>query len=67
MTIDDEDFEFLLDTMLDQVAQDCYIKEEEVLDSMAISAHAIAIKLLAKYKKCKIISEYGRRIIAKII
>lgn len=78
ITIPQDDFDLLLDTLIDVVNQACYCKLEPgasyysdkhgyVLDSMALSANAHAMRLLAKYNKLKILDEYGRRIIAQWI
>lgn len=78
ITIPQEDFDLLLETLIDVVNQACYCKikpgesyysdkHDYILDSMALSSNAHAMRLLAKYNKLKILDEYGRRIISQWI
>jgi hypothetical protein len=55
----------LLDALESMVNQACGVSGSDTLDSMAISAYASAIRLLAKYGRVKIQTEAGRRVIAK--
>lgn len=56
----------LLDALGDMVHQHCTVQNNKgsVLDSMALSANADAMRLLAKYNRIAIDSQCGRRIIA---
>ena len=56
--------EEMLEALEDMVNQHCSIENGE-LDSMALSANADAMRLLAKHNRIVITSEYGRRVIAK--
>ena len=59
------EIEDLLETISDFVDQNCLIENNPAKwDSMAISTNAYAMRLLAKKKKMKIISECGKRVIA---
>jgi hypothetical protein len=62
MTEDEE----LLDTLADVINQACY-HYGGGLDSMAISAYADGIRLLAAHGRVRITEEYGRRVIAEWI
>jgi len=53
----------LLDILADVINQACC--HEGGLDSMALSAYADGIRLLAEYGRVRIIEEYGRRVIAE--
>lgn len=55
--------DIILDTLADVIGQACSCDGE--LDSMALSAYADGLRLLAKYGRVKIVSEYGRRVIAE--
>jgi hypothetical protein len=55
----------LLDALESMVNQACGVSGSDTLDSMAISAYASAIRLLAKYGRVKIKTEAGRRVIAE--
>lgn len=52
----------LIEARMDLVAQNCTIQDGS-LDSMAITANAIAMRFLAKHDKIIIEKEYGRRVI----
>jgi hypothetical protein len=57
----------LLEALEDMVNQHCTVNGKECpayLDSMALSANAYAMRVLAKHKRIVIKKEYGRRIIA---
>lgn len=54
----------LLEVLQDVVWQACYVRDANRLDSMALSAYADAIRLLARYERVRIVSEHGRRVIA---
>lgn len=58
--------EELLDVLEDVLCQACGTDKEDELDSMALTSYARGLRLLAKYKKIKITSEYGKSVIAKI-
>ena len=62
--MDEWDVDVLLE---DMVNQHCTVenKGQTYLDSMALSANADAMRLLAKHNRIVITSEYGRRVIAK--
>ena len=59
-----------MDILIEVVNQACYMKETidgkeiECLDSCALSSYADALRYLESKGKVKIISQYGRRIIA---
>jgi len=55
----------LLDTLADVIQQACYLERDGDLDSMALSAYADGIRLLAEHGRVEIIDEAGRRVIAK--
>jgi hypothetical protein len=61
--------EELLEALEDMVNQHCTTTntkgEIPHLDSMALSANADAMRILAKHNKIVIESQYGRRIIAR--
>lgn len=57
----------LLDALEDVLFQACWDSLEEVLDSMALTAYANGMRLLAEYGRIEIVNEYGRRVIAKPI
>ena len=60
--------EELLEALEDMVNQHCSVTEKEsYLDSMALSANANAMRILAKHKRITIKNEYGRRVIANWI
>ena len=54
----------LLDMLADVIGQACY-RDGGLLDSMAISAYADALRLLAEYGRVEIIKDVGRRVIAR--
>jgi hypothetical protein len=56
--------EELLDTIEDLVQQATY-GEDGVLDSMALSAYADGMRLLASYGRLRIKEEEGRRVIGE--
>lgn len=56
----------LLECLHDVICQSCsYHGNSEQLDSMAISAYADGMRLLAGYGKINIVTEYGRSVIAE--
>lgn len=73
----DGDGEELLDVLQDVLEQACGggpyragLTKDEIegrLDSIALSAYARGLRLLAKHKRFEIESQYGRRVIGKII
>ena len=57
--------ERLIDALEDMVAQHCGISDDDgELDSMALSANAYAMRVLAEHGSIQILREGGRRIIA---
>ena len=54
----------LLDLLADAVAQGCS-GDDGVLDSGALSSYADALRKLAEVGKVEIVSEAGRRVIAR--
>jgi hypothetical protein len=56
--------EELLDALEDVIRQACWTDGNEELDSMALSAYAHGLKVLAKHDRVQIIHEAGRRVIA---
>lgn len=56
--------EELIDALADCVAQSCTTDDGE-LDSMALSTYADALRLLQKWGRVEVTSEYGRRVIAR--
>lgn len=57
----------LLEALEDMVNQHCTVNTDvgpSYLDSMALSANADAMRLLAKHNRIVIKNEYGRRVIA---
>lgn len=54
----------LLDTISDTLAQACG-QRDGTLDSLALTAYADAMKLLARYGRLTIDAESGRRVIAR--
>ena len=60
----------LIDTLLDVINQACQIMKDDntfYYDSMALSAYADGMRLLAKHRKIKIATEYSRRVISEDI
>ena len=55
----------LLEALIDMVNQHCYLRGEDKLDSMALTANAGAMRLLAELGVVEIEDEYGRRVIGK--
>jgi len=57
----------LLDTLADVIQQACSGPGDrwQSLDSMALSAYADGIRLLAEHGRVEVIDEAGRRVIAK--
>ncbi len=54
----------LLDALDDMAHQHCYTKKDTLeTDSGAITANAEALALLAKYKRFRIVSEFGRMVV----
>jgi hypothetical protein len=66
--IDPDEREPLVDIIEDLVQQACWLPAEgdrpAMLDSMALSTYANAIRFLANEGRVTITSEYGRRVIA---
>lgn len=54
----------LLDALQDMVDQNCYDDASNTYDSMALSAHAHALRVLAEHGRVAITHEVGRRVIA---
>ena len=57
--------ELVLCELIDMVNQHCSQCDGEYLDSMALSANADAMRLLAKLGVIEITKEYGRRVIGQ--
>ena len=57
--------EELVETLYWAMYQACYYAEEGYADSLALSAYADALRLLARLGLFEIESEYGRRVIGK--
>ena len=57
--------EELVEVLYWAMHQACYYDEEEYADSLALSAYARALRLLARLGLFEIESEYGRRVIGK--
>lgn len=55
----------LLDLIEDLTIQGCSVDEGGTVDSMALSTYAEALRLLAEKGRYEIVSEHGRRVIAK--
>lgn len=68
--IDPDEREPLVDMIEDLVKQACWLPAEgtrpAVLDSMALSTYANAIRFLADEGRCTITAHYGRRVIATL-
>lgn len=58
------DIEELLEALEDVVNQACYIPSGDIYDSMAISAYAFGMRVLAEHGILEIEEEHGRRVIA---
>ena len=56
--------ELLLDVLSDVINQACFTKDKKI-DSMATTAYAEGIRMLAEHGKVRILKEHGRRIIAE--
>lgn len=56
----------LRDTLLDVLSQACGTSDDGALDSLALSAYADGLRLLAKHKVITIEGEVGRRVIARV-
>jgi hypothetical protein len=56
--------EELLDALDDVINQACWTEHNGELDSMALSAYAHGLKVLAKHGRVQIIQSAGRRVIA---
>lgn len=57
----------LLDILEDVLSQACLTDAEDgsrLFDSMAISAYADGLRVLAEHGRVDIVNEYGRRVIA---
>lgn len=54
----------LIDALLDCVNQSCR-QPDGTLDSMALTAYADALRVLAALGEVTIVAEHGRRVIAK--
>lgn len=59
-----EETEQVLDVLEGMVAQ-CLGTSDGLLDSMALTDYANALRCLAHFGRAEIVSEYGRRVIAK--
>ena len=59
----------LLEVLEDVITQACYVQEANcvIFESMAISSYAWGMQTLAEYGIFEIVSESGRRIIAKAV
>jgi len=55
----------LLETLEDVINQACGRSRDDCIDSMALTAYAGAMRLLAKYGRIKIINDVGRRVIGE--
>jgi hypothetical protein len=55
----------LLDALEDVINQACLQDDNRTLDSMALSSYAHGLHILADFNRVEIISEAGRRVIAK--
>lgn len=57
----------LLDTLENVLSQACLTDDDEgnhIFDSMALSAYADGLRVLAEHGRVDIVNEYGRRVIA---
>jgi hypothetical protein len=61
---DKSDF-IVLETLADVINQACLQDDDETLDSMAVSAYADGLRVLADFNRVEIITQAGRRVIAK--
>ena len=59
--------EELLEALEDMVRQHCPEDEDGLIDSMALSTHAEAMRLLARTGRLTIESEHGRRVLGRWI
>jgi hypothetical protein len=62
------DLSLALDVLEDVLYQACHTRErgDGWMDSMALSANAEGLRLLALHGRVEIESEYGRRVIARL-
>ena len=60
-----EALEEALDALAEVIQQACWLDSQKELDSMALSAYAEGIQVLADHGKVEIIDQAGRRVIAK--
>lgn len=63
--LNEEESKRLLDALVCMIEQHVYEDNDGSLDSMANTANAAALRLLAQFGKVKIESEYGRRVVAR--
>jgi hypothetical protein len=59
------DVDELLDLVEDLTRQGCAIDDDGTVDSMALSAYADGLRTLAAAGRYEILTEHGRRVIAK--
>lgn len=59
----EQEREELLDTLVNVLDQACSTPRDEVIDSMALSAYADGLRLLARYGRFTITDQAGRRVI----
>ena len=61
------DFNECLNLLEDAIAQGCLDDKGEKFDSMALHSYADGIRYLAKHNRLVIVSDVGRRVIARTI
>ena len=61
----EEKLEEVLDVLMDEVAQSCYVPQEDIYDSKALSSYAEALELLCEMGRLEYIEGNGRRVIAR--
>jgi hypothetical protein len=61
----DDQIANLVDVLFETISQACEIENGGLFDSMALSAYASAMRLLADYGKMEIVEEAGRRVVAR--
>lgn len=66
MENDRAEIEMILD-ILESVLHQACTGDDGRTDSMALSAYADGLRILSQYKRFKIDSEYGRRVIGQFI
>lgn len=57
----------LLDALEDMVWQHCYQHDDDSFDSGALTANAVALRVLAKHNRFQIEREYGRMVVGRFI